>query len=251
MKNIRKRNRKRSKPVEDIDRRLDAGKIKISQRDDGELDFFRRRSMYSSVVLIVFFAILIARLWSLQIQQGDEYKKLAENNRVRYLEVAAPRGNILDRKGREIVTNRPSFNVVWIREDGRLDDELIKKMARVLDKDISKLLARIRKMAGTPGHLPVRLAEDIDWDKVAYIENNRMELPGIKIEVVPLRVYHYGNVASHVIGYLGEINKKELHKAEPGVYRGGDMIGKMGLERLREKELRGEKGRHYMEVNAL
>jgi len=237
--------------VEDIDRRLDAGKIKISQRDDGELDFFRRRAMYSSVVLIVFFAILIARLWSLQIQQGDEYKKLAENNRVRYLEVAAPRGNILDRKGREIVTNRPSFNVVWIREDGRLDDELIKKMARVLDEEVSALLARIRKMAGTPGHFPVRLAEDIDWDKVAYIENNRMELPGIKIEVVPLRVYHYGNVASHVIGYLGEINKKELNKAEPGVYRGGDMIGKMGLERLREKELRGEKGRHYMEVNAL
>jgi len=237
--------------VEDIDRRLDAGKIKISQRDDSELDFFRRRAMYSSVVLIVFFAILIARLWSLQIQQGDEYKKLAENNRVRYLEVAAPRGNILDRKGREIVTNRPSFNVVWIREDGRLDDELIKKMARVLDEEVSALLARIRKMAGTPGHFPVRLAEDIDWDKVAYIENNRMELPGIKIEVAPLRVYHYGNVASHVIGYLGEINKKELNKAEPGVYRGGDMIGKMGLERLREKELRGEKGRHYMEVNAL
>lgn len=251
MKNIRKRNKKRGQPVEDIDRRLDAGKIKISQRDDGELDFFRRRATYSSIVLIVFFAILIARLWYLQIQQGDEYTRLAENNRVRYLEVAAPRGNILDRKGREIVTNRPSFNVVWVREDNRLDDELIKKMARVLDVDVSELLARIRKMAGTPGHFPVRLAEDIDWDKVAYIENNRMELPGIKIEVVPLRVYHYGNVASHVIGYLGEINKKELSKAESGVYRGGDMIGKMGLERLREKDLRGEKGRLYMEVNAL
>ena len=237
--------------MEDIDRRLDAGKIKISQRDDGELDFYRRRATYSSVVLILFFAILISRLWYLQIQQGDEYRKLSENNRVRYLEVAAPRGNILDRKGREIVTNRPSFNVVWVREDNRLDDELIKKMARILDVDVSELLARIRKMAGTPGHFPVRLAEDIAWDMVAYIENNRMELPGIKIEVVPLRVYHYGNVASHVIGYLGEINKKELSKAEPGVYRGGDMIGKMGLERLRQKDLRGEKGRLYMEVNAL
>ena len=251
MKNIRKRNRKRSKPVEDIDRRRDAGKTKITHRDDGELDFFRRRAMYSSAVLIVFFAVLITRLWYLQIQQGDEYKKLAENNRVRYLEVAAPRGNILDRKGREIVTNRPSFNVVWVREDNRLDDELIKKMARILEVDVSELLARVRKMAGTPGHIPIRLAEDIDWDKVAYVENNRMELPGIKIEVVPLRVYHYGNVASHVIGYLGEINEKELKKSEPGVYRGGDLVGKMGLERLREKDLRGEKGRDYMEVNAL
>jgi len=251
MKNIRRRNRKRSKPAEDIDRRRDAGKTKITQRDDGELDFFRRRAMYSSVLLITFFAILVTRLWYLQIQQGEQYKKLAENNRVRYLEVAAPRGNILDRKGREIVTNRPSFNVVWVREDNRLDDELIKKMARILDVDVSELLIKIRKMAGTPGHIPIRLAEDIDWDKVAYVENNRMELPGIKIEVVPLRVYHYGNMASHVIGYLGEINKKELQKDKSGVYRGGDMIGKMGLERLREEDLRGEKGRHYMEVNAL
>ena len=251
MKNIRKRNRKRSKPEEDFDRRRDAGKTKITQRDDGELDFFRRRAMFSSGILIFFFAILITRLWYLQIQHGDEYKKLAENNRVRYLEIAAPRGNILDRKGREVVTNRPSFNVVWVREDNRLDDELIKRMARILDVDVSELLAKIRKMSGTPGHIPIRLAEDIDWEKVAYVENNRMELPGIKIEVVPLRVYHYGNVASHVIGYLGEINKKELKKAEPGVYRGGDMIGKMGLERLQEKDLRGEKGRHYMEVNAL
>jgi len=251
MKNIRKGNRKRSNPVEDIDRRRDVGRTKITHRDDGELDFFRRRAMYASVVLIVFFAVLITRLWYLQIQQGEEYKKMAENNRVRYLEVAAPRGNILDRYGREIVTNRPSFNVVWAREDNRLDDTLIKKMARILEVDVSDLLARVRKMAGTPGHIPIRLAEDIDWDKVAYVENNRMELPGIKIEVVPLRVYNYGNVASHVIGYLGEINKKELAKAKSGVYRGGDLIGKMGLEKLREKELRGEKGRDYMEVNAL
>jgi len=251
MKSINKRNKKRSKPAEDIDRRRDAGKTKITHRDDSELDFFRRRAMYSSVILIFFFATLIARLWFLQIQQGEEYKKLAENNRVRYLEIAAPRGNILDKKGREIVTNRPSFNVVWIREGNRLDEELIKRMAGILDVNVSELLARVRKMAGTPGHYPIRLGEDIDWDKVAYIENNRMELPGIKIEVVPLRVYHYGNVASHVIGYLGEINKKELAKAPSGIYRGGDMIGKMGLERLREKDLRGEKGRHYMEVNAL
>ncbi len=251
MRTIRKRNRKRSKPEEDFDRRRDAGKTKITQRDDGELDFLRRRAMFSSAILIFFFAILITRLWYLQIQLGDDYKKLAENNRVRYLEIAAPRGNILDRKGREIVTNRPSFNVVWVREDNRLDDALIKKMARILDVDVSELLDRVRKMAGEPGHIPIRLAEDIDWDKVAYVENNRMELPGIKIEVVPLRVYHYGNMASHVIGYLGEINKKELEKSAPGVYRGGDMIGKMGLERLRQKDLRGEKGRHYMEVNAL
>ncbi len=223
----------------------------LVHRDDGELDFFRKRAFYAAFVIIFFFAVLVARLWFLQVQQGEKYDHLADSNRVRYLEIAAPRGNILDSMGREIVTNRPSFNVVWIRENNRLDDVLLKKMASVLDVDVSSLLAKIRKMAGTPGHIPIRLAEDIDWNKVAYIENNRMNLPGIKIEVVPLRVYHYGNLASHIIGYLGEINKKELKSSREGEYRGGDLIGKMGLERLREKDLRGEKGRHYMEVNAL
>ncbi|HEB70580.1 MAG TPA: penicillin-binding protein 2 [Desulfobulbus sp.] len=247
----KKSNRRRPEPLLDTERKKDVGVTRLIHRDEGELDFFRKRTLYAAFVIIFFFAVLVSRLWFLQIQHGNKYSRLADNNRVRYLEIAAPRGNILDRKGREVVTNRPSFNVVWVREDNSLDDALLKKMARILDVDVSELLAGIRKMAGTPGHIPVRLAEDIDWEKVAYIENNRMNLPGIKIEVVPLRVYHYGNLASHLIGYLGEINKKELQSAPEGVYRGGDLIGKMGLERLEEKALRGEKGRHYMEVNAL
>ncbi|HHD56686.1 MAG TPA: penicillin-binding protein 2, partial [Desulfobulbaceae bacterium] len=244
-------NKKRSESLLESEQKKESRITLLVHRDDGELDFFRKRAFYAAFVIIFFFAVLVARLWYLQVQQGEKYDHLADSNRVRYLEIAAPRGNILDSMGREIVTNRPSFNVVWVRENNRLDDTLLKKMAAVLDVDVSDLLAKIRKMAGTPGHIPIRLAEDIDWNKVAYIENNRMNLPGIKIEVVPLRVYHYGNVASHIIGYLGEINEKELKASREGEYRGGDLIGKMGLERLREKDLRGEKGRHYMEVNAL
>lgn len=244
-------NKKRAESLLDAELKKDTGVTRLIHHDEGELDFFRKRAFYGAFVIIIIFAVLISRLWFLQVQQGEKYSRLADSNRVRFLEIAAPRGNILDSKGREIVTNRPSFNVVWVREDNRLDDTLLKKMALILEVDVSELLARIRKMAGTPGHIPVRLAEDIDWKKVAYIENNRMNLPGIKIKVVPLRVYHFGNLASHLIGYLGEINEKELKLSHEGVYRGGDLIGKMGLERLREKDLRGEKGRHYMEVNAL
>lgn len=244
-------NKKRAEPLLDAERKKDVGVTRLTHRDDGELDFYHKRTLYAAFVIIFFFAILISRLWFLQMQQGEKYSRLADSNRVRFLEIAAPRGNIIDRKGREIVTNRPSFNVVWIREDNRLDDSLLKKLAPVLETDLSELLARIRKMAGTPGHIPVRLAEDINWDKVAYIENNRMDLPGIKIEVVPVRVYHFKNLASHLIGYLGEINEHELKSSTEGVYQGGDLIGKMGIERLREKDLRGEKGRDYMEVNAL
>lgn len=223
----------------------------LVHRDKGELDFFRKRAFLSALVIILFFAILITRLWFLQIQQGEMYSRLADNNRVRHLEIAAPRGNIVDRKGREIATNRPSFNVVWIREDNRLDDDLIKQVAGILNVDVMGLLAKIRKAADNPGHIPIRLGEDITWEQVARIENNRLSLPGIRIEVVPLRFYHHGNLASHVIGYLAEISRERLQAAEPGIYRGGDLVGKVGLERLREEDLRGEKGRHYMEVNVL
>lgn len=251
MKNVRNRRRKPEKPVRPPLKEQDAPVMIITPRDDDELDFLKKRSLMTAGVIISFFALLLARLWYLQIEEGEAYIALADSNRVRYVEVAPPRGNIYDRAGREIVTNRPSFNVVLGREDSHLDDLLVKRIADILDVEVTVILDRIRKMVGTPGHLPIRLAEDIDWEKVAIIENNHLDLPGIRIEVVPLRVYHYGNYASHLIGYLGEINAKELEEADPELYKPGDMIGKMGLEKLQEEGLRGEKGREYMEVNAL
>ena len=251
MKNIRRRRKKNKINGRPAIRDENVRMTKITPRDDAELDFLKKRALISSAFIITFFAILISRLWFLQIQQGEMYSDKADNNRVRYADVVPPRGNIFDSMGREIVTNRPAFNVVLSRENNRFDDALLKKVAFFLDEDVSALLDRIRKMADLPGHIPIRLAEDIDWEKVALIENNRLELPGIRIEVVPLRVYHYGNYASHLIGYLGEINNKELEASEAGVYQGGDLVGKMGIEKLREEDLRGEKGREYMEVNSL
>ncbi len=232
-------------------RRLTEKLTRISCRDEDGLDCLRKRTIPASGIMIFFIAVIITRLWYLQVQHGEEYRKQAESNRVRSLDVIAPRGNILDRRNRPIVTNRPTFNVVWIRGAGALDDDLLKRMARILDVEITDLLAEIRRASGSPRHLPIRLATDIDWETVAYIENNRMQLPGIQIEIVPQRVYHYGNLASHLLGYLGEISKKELKKVDPAIYHGGDLIGKMGIEKLREEQLRGEKGRKYMEVNAL
>ena len=251
MKNIPKQNRRRPEPLLDAERKKDPGVTKLTQRDESDLNGYRKKALSSLFLLILFFAVIVTRLWFLQINKGEYYRELADSNRVRYQEIAAPRGNIYDRRGREIVTNRPSFNVVWLRESNRVDQDWLKSLNKIIDQDPSELLEKIRKMAGEPGHIPVRLAEDVSWDLVARIENHRMYLPEIKIEVVPLRVYHHGNLASHLIGYLGEISKTELDAADKELYRGGDMIGKMGIERLRESDLRGEKGRDYMEVNAL
>ena len=223
----------------------------MAPQDADELKIQAKKGLYALGCIVAAFVVIMARLYFLQIGQGEYYDKLADSNRVRYLEIIAPRGNILDRKGREMVTNRPSFNVIWLRESNQLSDEWLKTLTRVLGEDTSTLLEKIRKMVGQPGHIPVRLAEDISWDKVAQIEVNRMYLPQVSIEVVPLRVYHYGDLASHLIGYLGEINREELDRMDRTRYRGGDLIGKAGLERLREADLSGAKGRDYMEVNAL
>jgi penicillin-binding protein 2 len=222
----------------------------LSETDDADLDSLKRRIVYSGLIILCFAALILGRLWFLQIHKGEEYRDRAENNRVRMREIAAPRGNILDAKGREMVTNRPSFNVVLVREDSNDVDELIKKLAFTLDLDISMLWEKLRGAEGKPRHIPVRLLEDVDWQTLAYVENHNQEFPGIRIETIPARVYHYGNLAAHAIGYLGEISRKELESRDPEVYAGGDIIGKMGLERLREEDLRGEKGSSSSEVNA-
>ncbi len=247
-----KSNRRRPETMLNGERRKDQGLVPLmAPQDADELKIQARKGLYALGCILAAFMVVMARMYYLQIEQGDYYSKLADSNRVRYLEIIAPRGNILDRKGREMVTNRPSFNVIWLRESNQLNDAWLKTLSKALDMDTSILLEKIRKMVGQPGHLPVRLAEDIPWEKVAQIEVNRMHLPQVSIEVVPLRVYHYGDLASHLIGYLGEINGDELKVMDRTRYRSGDLIGKAGLERLRETDLSGTKGRNYMEVNAL
>ncbi len=222
----------------------------IVEHDDAELDSLKKRIFFAALLILFFAAIIVGRLWFLQIYKGEEYRNRSENNRVRMREVAAPRGSIEDRMGREMVTNKPSFNVVLVREDSNDVDKLLKNIALALDLDISRLWDKLRDAEHKPKHLPIRLLEDVDWETLAYVENHNQEFPGIRIETIPARVYHYNNLAAHAIGYLGEISKKELANRNSEIYTGGDLIGKMGLERLREADLRGEKGSSSSEVNA-
>lgn len=222
----------------------------IAEHDEGALDLLKKRLLGAAIVILVFFTIIVLRLWSLQVTYGKDYENRAYSNRVRIQQVVAPRGHILDRKGNEIVTNRPSFNVVLIREDSRNLGDVLKRLAPILEKDVSELWEKIREASGTPRYLPIILKEDIDWETLAYLENHNHAFSGIRIEVQPVRVYHYENLAANTLGYLGSITKKELAKADQTIYSGGDIIGKRGLERLRESDLRGEKGKNYSEVNA-
>ncbi len=223
---------------------------KIKKVDADELNQLKKRTDIATAVIIFFIAVIITRLWFLQIHKGTEYRQLADSNRVRMQNVVASRGNILDRQGRTIITNRPSFNIVWVKEDSPNPDEVIKKLSRILNEEIAELLKKVREAADNPRHIPILLKEDIDWKTLVYIENNHFDLPGIRIQVLPRRDYLYDDLASHLIGYLGEINQKELKERKSENYQGGDLLGKRGMEKLYEEQLRGEKGTIYMEVDA-
>nr|MBF0221812.1 penicillin-binding protein 2 [Desulfobulbaceae bacterium] len=222
---------------------------KIQKINEAELTELKRRVNIATLIILFFVMILVVRLWYLQILRGPDYVKLSENNRIRMQWVNAPRGNIWDRNGKEIVTNRPFFNVTWVREDAPNPDMVLKKMAVILKVDISELLERIREGQDYPRYVPIRLKEDIDWKTLVYIENHRYDLPGIRIEVLPSRKYIHDNLASHLIGYLGRINQKELNDAKNVNYQPNDHIGKLGIEKLYEDKLRGEKGQRYVEVD--
>jgi penicillin-binding protein 2 len=222
----------------------------IEERDDAALDLLKKRLLAAAVIVLFFFTVIVLRLWFLQIENGQEYEERAYGNRVRIRELAPPRGHILDRFGREIVTNRPSFNVALIQEDSHDVSDVLERIAPVLGVDEAELWTRIREASGRPRYVPVILKEDIDWQTLAYLENHNHQFSGIRTEVSPVRVYHYDDLAANVLGYLGSISKKELDAADRNIYSGGDLIGKRGLERLREEDLRGEKGRSFTEVDA-
>jgi len=222
----------------------------IEEKDEGALNLLKKRLLGAAVVVLFFFAIIIMRLWMLQISNGPEYETRAYSNRVRIRQVAPPRGHLLDRHGREIVTNRPSFNVVLIQEDSPDVGDVLKRLAPVLNMDISELWEKMRDASGTPRYLPIRLKEDVDWQTLAYLENHNHEFSGIRTEVQPVRVYHYQDLAASTIGYLGTVSKKDLEEVDKEIYNGQDTIGKRGIEKLREADLRGEKGYTYSEVDA-
>jgi penicillin-binding protein 2 len=222
----------------------------ITEHDEEAVNMLKRRAMVAVGLILLFLLIIISRFWYLQINLGEHYRGLSENNRVRIRSVPPPRGHIFDRQGREIVTNRPSFNVALIREDSFDIDDVLKRLSVVLDEDIEELWERIRKGAGTPRHFPITLKEDVDWETLAYLENNKYKFSGVRIEVQPVRVYNYGDLGANIIGYIGSISPKELEADQEGIYEGGDLVGKRGLERIREPDLRGEKGSSSTEVNA-
>jgi penicillin-binding protein 2 len=212
---------------------------------------FQRRLQWLYPALIALFLLLAVRLWWLQILQGAEYTRLAEQNRIRSIQVVAPRGPILDRNRNPLVDNRPSLNIVLYRElmksQPATEDFLVKNLG-IKSEDLATQLKR-NKRAGS--YQPIVIKEDVGIEDVSVVESHKREHPEIQLSPEPRRLYRYGNMAAHVLGYVGEISEDELEgNAFPGV-QGGDLVGKAGVEKSYNQILTGTHGAREVLVDSL
>lgn len=210
----------------------------------------RRRFYVLSLVAAGFFLLLLGRLWYLQVIQSDEYASLSDRNRTRLIPIEPPRGAIFDRNGELLVENRPSFSVALIRQEIEDPDLLLLRLNNFLGVPYADLQRKYALLKRYPPYLPAPLVNDINRDTMEILQENGLHLPGVMIKVIPVRTYTQGEKGAHLFGYTGEISEKDLQDPRFAGYRPGDMVGKTGLEKHLEKELRGISGERRVEVDA-
>lgn len=200
------------------------------------------------VIIAIVLAVLVVRLFQLQIYDGARYRKLAEENRFRIIKIPAPRGIIYDRNGIPMVENVPYFSVSIVPDNLKSLD--MDKLALVLDLSAEELQALLARAERSP-FVPIRLKHGLDFNEVARIEARKSDFPGIFIETEIGREYPLGKVAAHLIGYLGRVPRGQAGKPEFRNLPPDAMIGQWGVEKLYDADLRGVAGERIIEVNAL
>ncbi|MGB9080099.1 MAG: penicillin-binding protein 2, partial [Desulfuromonadaceae bacterium] len=210
----------------------------------------KQRVLVLSFVVGITFLFLVIRLWHLQILRADDYYAMSENNRLRFVPVAASRGAILDRTGAVLVSNRPSFSLAVVPQEVTDKETLLTLLSGLLGLDRADMAERWDKNKGRAKYYPIVLASNITRDHVEIVEENRLRLPGIEIEMKPVREYASSQLAAHLLGYIGEVSESELNTSGFEEYNSGDYIGKNGIERALEKELHGADGGRQLEVDA-
>src|SRR6478735_11270840 len=199
------------------------------------------RFMWASILILSVISGLLFRLWYVQIYKGDYYKDISERNRLRRIEIPAPRGIIYDRNGEVILGNSPFFDLVFIPQYVSDRDTTFKILSRLLHVPASRFESRLEMAQGQPKFLPITLKRNMSQHEVSIIEANKIFLPGIEVRVSPRRDYG-PDVPPHVIGYLREIDPKAMDnlnaETPDNPYLLGDLVGKQGLEYRWEKYLR-------------
>ena len=201
------------------------------------------------IFICVILALLSIRLWYLQLDEGENFRARSERNRLRLQRIPAVRGKLYDRMGRTLVDNLPSFDVVFMLEDIPDLQRTLAQLERYMPPE------QLMSAEGILPHDPRRPAyagvvaiRDVDWSAIMAVESHHRDFPGVHIEARSKRSYPMGNLAAHILGYVGEVTQRELEQSTG--YHRGDLVGKFGIEKTWDLALRGEKGGRQIEVDA-
>lgn len=221
----------------------------VELQKNKERDWMKQRVMIASLCVLIVFMILFLRLVYLQLIKGEEYRRLSETNCVRLKSIKPSRGLIFDRYGELLVDNRPAFDLMIVLEDAGSVSDTVSLLAFLIQEPYVDLMEQIQKAGDAALYKPIVLKKDISRDQLAVVEAHKFDLPGIFVEIEPTRHYIYPEMASHLLGYLGEVNQKELESGEFPNVRSGDQIGRYGVEKSFESYLQGRRGGRQVEVD--
>jgi len=211
--------------------------------------FGRRVAMLAGGQAVLFSA-LVGRMYYLQVMETERYRLLAEQNRVNLRLLPPLRGKIVDRFGRPMAINDPNYRVVVVPEQTADMRATLKALARVLPIEPEEIERILRERNRYRAFMPIPVRENLTWGQVSRVEVNSPDLPGASIEVDQSRSYPFGASAAHVLGYVGPPAENEAGD-DPLLQLPGFRIGKTGLEKVYDSQLRGTAGTSEIEVNAL
>lgn len=210
----------------------------------------RKHIQWAAILICAVFLVLFFRLWQLQILEGETFERLSEKNRIRLRRIPFSRGIVMDRKGHVLADNRASFNLMVVPAEVEDPSVTIERLSIGVQLDNHNSAFLVNQARKKTSFRPLVLKEGLRWEEVAWVETNRLELPGIWVEVEPRRYYPEGPKAAHVLGYVGEIPEELLRAWKGKGYRVGDRVGRSGVERILEPYLRGRDGGIQVEVDA-
>ena len=217
-------------------------------RDDNRLP--QARLAIASYIIVGMVGLLLLGFWKLQVVDSDKYGVMAERNRVRSIPIIAPRGRMLDRDGRVLVDNYPSFSILLLRDDPALIGKNLPAVANGLGLDINDLKDQLEATKALPKFQPIVIKPEATDADVAFIESHRADIPLLEMLMVQRRRYLPGGFMAHASGYVGEVSEQQI-EASNGKLRPGDLAGKSGLERQYNDILTGTDGMRRMIVNSV
>ena len=207
-----------------------------------EVNHFYPRLKTLQYVIILIFLFFLSAFWYLQVVHHDYYGQLSENNHLRIVPLRAPRGAILDCRGELLAGNRPSYNIAIFRTGFHSAREALSDIKGFLPLPQEEVAAVLETDRLNPLNRPLVIREDAGFEEVALIESRKVVYPYLLVEVEPKRLYPYHQLAAPVIGYMGELSPEELKNPAYRVFKAGDLVGQLGIEKAYNHYLAGTNG---------